>query len=172
MIFANTGSRNLPQHTTMCVRRFLLYLPLHFISSLEWIRRGRNVNELFVWSGVDVGWRGWEESPPPAQPDWGNMQKCRGRDMYRRWVKRKFYLIHVACTVAGKKDICSTRGLQSLLLSNAVLSLGLPESSSNAAPHLSLTMQIIENVFNICTVSVLGSIPILRYIFLWDFPCS
>jgi hypothetical protein len=40
-------------------------------------------------------------SPPPEQPDWGNMQKWRS--MHHRGVKREFYLIHVACTIAGKK---------------------------------------------------------------------
>ena len=52
-------------------------------------------------------------SPPPVQPDWGNMQKWRS--MHHRGVKRKFYLIHVACTTAGKKGIFYSRLRHDLL---------------------------------------------------------
>jgi hypothetical protein len=54
-----------------------------------------------------MGRQGVALSPPPEQPDWGNMQKWRS--MHHRGEKREFYLIHVADTIAGKKDTSSPR---------------------------------------------------------------
>ena len=50
--------------------------------------------------------------------DWGNMQKRSS--MHHTGVKRKFYLIHVACTTAGKKGIFYSR------LRHVLLFRGLP----------------------------------------------